>query len=559
MTSGLIQIITNGSQDLYLTGNPQITFFKIVYRRYTNFSIESKKIEFDNQTGFGKTSYVTLPKSGDLIQKTYLEIQLPEINLKKLQTNNLDLKKMLSDKENNYDLIKKFLAINRIAFITAFELFVAENAISRKMIERIEQVFSEVQNQVIINKVKNILNQQNSPYKLQQISLYDLTNSLPDSIDKNILMKYIDLGIERSVKIQKFYFEELQIIKNKYLESLDDNIKFAWVNKLGHALIDEIEILIGENTIDKHYGDWFNIWYELTSKKNMEENYFQLIGETPELTDFNRNSKPKYLLRIPLQFWYCRFNGLALPLVALQYHEVSFKLKLKKLEEVSYVELGELIKYENEGLPLSEITELMGFDLHASLLVDYIYLDSLERKKFAQASHEYLIDQLQFIEINDVAQKDIQINLNTFVHPMKELIWICQKQAYVTEENGYKKLFWDNYSSSYDYKGNPLKFSYLQFHGYDRVPKLESSYYNYLQPYENYYKTPADGINLYSFSLYPEEFQPSGSANMGILSKILLNLEFNEKSLNDVFNIRIYGRNLNILRFIGGYGGLIIV
>ena len=154
VAGGLIQIATYGSQDLYLTGTPEITFFKIVYRRYTNFAMESVKINFDDTVGFGRLSSLTVPKVGDLIHKTYLEIVLPEIDLKRFNLPDpKECQTLLKKYEENYQILLDFMNINRKAYVEANDIVQAENTNdSKKIIDVINQIFNEKKNIKIINE-----------------------------------------------------------------------------------------------------------------------------------------------------------------------------------------------------------------------------------------------------------------------------------------------------------------------------------------------------------------------------------------------------------------------
>jgi hypothetical protein len=187
MGGGLMQLVAYGAQDVYLTGNPQITFWKVVYRRHTNFSIETIEHTLSGNPDFGRKSTATIIRNGDLASR---------INL----------------------------------FIT-----------------------------------------------LDSVTWTGLTgNQAP---------------------------------------------RFAWVRRLGHALIRSIEVEIGGSRIDKQYGVWMDLWYELTHDINQERGYRAMIGDVDELTrldepDAQGNIKDHYSMYIPLQFWFCRNSGLALPLIA---------------------------------------------------------------------------------------------------------------------------------------------------------------------------------------------------------------------------------------------------
>jgi hypothetical protein len=275
-------------QDVYLTGNPQITFFKVVYRRHTNFSIENIEQPLNN-ADFGKKAFVVITRNGDLVTKMYLRVRLPAISY---------------------------------------------------------------------------------------------------------------AGQDR------------------------DCTRFAWVRKLGHVLIDYVECEIGGSRIDKHWGDWLTIWQEIARDISHDRGYNKMIGDVPELTRLDpvRDAstgtiKDEYTLYIPLQFWFNRNNGLALPLIALQYHEVRLNFFFRSFDQccifTNNVKSASLFNRGTTGVSIS---------MDATLLVDYIYLDSEERRRFAQVGHEYLIEQLQFTGEVSVNTTNIITQLY-FNHPVKFLVW----------------------------------------------------------------------------------------------------------------------------------------
>lgn len=567
MAGGLIQIVSYGSQDLYLTGTPEITFFKVVYRRYTNFSTESVQVFFDDPVGFGKKATITVPRVGDLIHKTYLEIILPQIDLKRSDANS-DIIPEVQTAQEDYDITIAFMSVNRSAYVQAYDIFIAENTQdSSKIIRVVNDVFNDPANADIISSFSEMMSYvPQAPFTFAEVSMGSVVSRFGPSDDKNTVFKALSVALDKSIKTQNYFFTVLRDLKQQLADDMNPNIKFAWVDRVGHAIIDEIEVKIGGYTIDRHYGDWLNIWYELSANRSMQDTYYQLIGNVSTLTNFDRTVKPRYKLRIPLQFWFSRFSGLSIPLVAMEYHDVTFEIKFKRIEDISYIEQDKTITFSNsDGLLLDEVPDQMGIDIEASIYIDYVYLDNAERRRFAQSSHEYLIEQLQVLEIRDITVNQLQVVLSNFVHPIKELIWVAQKEKYTVNIDGYTKLRWDNYSLTDENKGNIVSFSSINFHSYVRVPRLDGNYFNYLQPYENHNTTPSDGINVYSFSIFPEEFQPSGSANMTRLSRVLLNLEFDPSLFNTLIPnspvepliIRVYCRNLNILRISNGFGAVI--
>ena len=502
MGGGLMQLVAYGAQDIYLTGNPQITFFKVVYRRHTNFSMESIEQTFNGTADFGRKVVCTISRNGDLVHRVYLQVTLPAVRC-------------------------------------AGEDY------------------------------------------------------------------------------------------------------FRWVNWVGHALIKNVEVEIGGQRIDKHYGDWLHIWNELTQTASKQDGYANMVGNVDRLfrpvgtvagagagagTSSIRQAgeaegeMPEVVLYIPLQFWFCRNPGLALPLIALQYHEVKINLEFRTLAECCGVKASGTVPSVSLG--------------GASLYVDYIYLDTDERRRFAQVSHEYLIEQLQFTGDESVTSTNNKIKLN-FNHPCKELIWVTQMDDCVNAEPSGAKVFgrqWFNYTdkvdptpyaqqdalvlndildgvintspengggngvynqtfgispatglnaeapnqiggsaddsltgqgllsgqnAAYDQGENPTVNAKLQLNGHDRFSQRNGRYFNLVQPYQHHERVPAPGINVYSFGLKPEEHQPSGTCNMSRIDNATLHLTLSSLiTSGNAAKVRVYATNYNVLRIMSGMGGL---
>jgi hypothetical protein len=290
--------------------------------------------------------------------------------------------------------------------------------------------------------------------------------------------------------------------------------------------------------IDKHYGEWLHIWAELTVSPGHIGGFLQMIGDTETLTAANDDDKPAEVLYIPLQFFMCRNPGLALPLIALQYHEVRVTFEFN--------EMSKLYKYGvyNAGTWTLETYSPSIALKNTSLFVDYIYLDTDERRRFAQVSHEMLIDQLQFTGDESVASKNVKIKTN-FNHPVKELIWVVQPAT-----NADKRDWFDFTLAG----ANPVVDAQIQLNGHDRFSKREGKYFNLVQPFQHHDNVPRTGINVYSFALRPAEHQPSGSCNMSRIDNCSLNLTLATE--NQAANIKIFAVNYNVLRIMSGMGGL---
>ena len=265
---------------------------------------------------------------------------------------------------------------------------------------------------------------------------------------------------------------------------------------------------------------------------------------------------------MPLEFWFCRNVGLALPLIALQYHEVKIN--------VEYESQSNLIDSSTKNSTLDSSTKNSTYVnpnivLEApKLWVDYIFLDTDERRRFAQLSHEYLIEQLQFtgtdnitLSANEDGMKSMRMNFN---HPCKELVWAIKK----TDAD----VYWNNFSTAkqldlndataspndYYASENPVWQAKIMLNGNDRFAQRKGDYFSLVQPYQHHENTPDDyhkGINVYSFAIKPEEHQPSGTLNMSRIDTAVLSL-----SSKIAGSIHIYAVNYNVLRILSGMGGL---
>ena len=449
-----MQLVAYGAQDIYLTGNPQITFFKVVYRRHTNFAMESIEQTFNGVANFGNKVVCVIARNGDLVGKMVLEV---DIRL----------------------------------------------------------------------------------------------TSKPSSI-----------------------------------------------RGLGHKLIKSVEIEIGGQKIDKHYGEWLDIWTQMSCDTTQRAKKEKLINASiPSLEGTDDEELRK--LYIPLQFWFNRNPGLALPLIALQYHEVRLEIEFNKMDNISWVGTGNVITGTTDLKDIAKATEVktlstsgegcLGAIEGVCLFCDYIFLDTDERRRFAQVSHEYLIDQLQTTCASSCGGKT---NLNIpieFNHPVKALYWVAQSESHK-----------NTYDFTADHIGNPLvgvehdrevmKSAKLQLNGQDRITQRDGSYFRLVQPWQHTGRAPIQGrastlmardidgtrsyqanpengyIYMYSFGLKPLEHQPSGTCNFSRIDNANLVMQLNQVrgqfsgtvpgSLDQDVDVRVYAHNYNVLRIMSGMGGL---
>lgn len=470
MGGGLIQLVAYGAQDIYITGNPQITFFKAVYKRYTNFAIESFEQYPIGTTDWGNRLTFTIDRKGDLLGKSDLEFFL--------------------------------------------EFYRDPN------------------------------------------STITTTNSLPNSNANPTTLK-----ANNTPNDQRMTIDEIRQELNKKIDVT------TLAKTLGYSLIDYVEIEIGGCIMDHHSGHYMAIQAELCNHFNKCFENLILSGgfiSAPHISPY------AVQLTIPLKFWFNKEPGYFLPLVALQFHEVKINLKLNKLNKFL---LNQDVSGNNTKVIDIKLIEL-------NLNCDYVFLDTDERKRFAQKSHEYLIEQVQTLPIEytdkDSNHVNIPLRLN---HPVKELMWTFQRK----EDMEKLGPLWSSES-------NRIKGATIQMNGLDRFPRRPGNYFQNTQKFvhhtgtnlhkmfsENYImyndmsidisdptlftKFPVACLDpfIYSFSISPEKHQPTGTCNFSRIDNSILSIDINETDNVPAelgFIIKAYAINYNILRISSGMGGL---
>ena len=340
----------------------------------------------------------------------------------------------------------------------------------------------------------------------------------------------------------------------------------AWVRRLGHYLLERIDLKIGDQLIDRHYGEWLEIWYQLTEAFERDRGYQIMIGDVPQLTTYDNNPKPTYRLYIPLKFWFCKFVSSALPMVNLFHSEVRLDVTLAKFSDVFYHEANTEVAYQTKSGQILSLRSSSPEIKTSYVVAEYIYLESDERQKLASSKQEALIEQLQRHGPFPVNRKEVNYKLD-FQNPCKLFVWVVQQNRFVdgSLDNGQKQ--WVNYSNSTSFTGNPMEFGGLKFNGKNRIGPLDGSYFNYVQPYQNKFGTPAPGVNSYSLCLTPERLQPSGAANMSRIDDSTIEFIISDENPIDETTgrllypgvLRIYALSYNVLRIMSGLAGLAFI
>tara|TARA_Y100000590_G_scaffold429374_1_gene541885 strand:+ start:462 stop:1700 length:1239 start_codon:yes stop_codon:yes gene_type:complete len=375
----------------------------------------------------------------------------------------------------------------------------------------------------------------------------------------NFSTEYIEEVFDKTADFGKTTHTKLaragDLIRNIYikielpaLKQLQNSSTWVgYVNGIGNVLLKDVSIEIGGQTIDRHDSQWADIWANLTS--NTDE-YHHLVGNYETDYSLRTNALSANTYYVPLHFWFNRHTCCALPLISLQYHEVVLNVEFRNADECVKSDVTLTSPLDSAGNALS-ITD-------TSVLIEYIFIDTIERKRFAGNSHEYLIDQVQIqTETIDASESQVTFQLNLF-HPVKELFWVIQRSTDISpadsKDGNHLLLYSDSSNNS-----EMFTKSRVLLNGKARYAERNAKFFRLVQPNKVHSYTPDKHIHCYSFSLHPEKYQPSGACNFGRINVSELELKFD--SSNAFFSverkIKIYATNYNIFKVQSGLGGVV--
>ena len=336
-----------------------------------------------------------------------------------------------------------------------------------------------------------------------------------------------------------------------------DPDSFGWIQGIGNYLINRAAIFIGGQKIDEQYGIWMDIWTDLSVSGSQTDGFGLMVGKKYSsgiYEPYDVSVSPDNRLFIPLHFWFCRNPGLALPLISLQYHDIKMEISIEKLNKLLVsIKNGEYIKpIFNDPYNLPRLGSF-------KIYTDYYFLDTTERRKFAQNPHEYLIEQIQSQSGNMAlinGENNIRINLN---HPTKELIFVFGRNNSFSPQNDF------SLGNNEIPNGNSSEFAPVDnlkiiINGHDRFKERPGDYFRLVQPYQHHTRIPVNNyIYIYSFALRPEEHQPSGTCNFTRIDNSHLNVIFRNNQTvryTSLPSYNLFAPSYNILRVMGGMGGL---
>ena len=339
--------------------------------------------------------------------------------------------------------------------------------------------------------------------------------------------------------------------------------RLSYTNATAHALIQEISIEIGEQEIDKQTGEWMEMYSNYVITHDKVHAWNAMIGKVAGGSQGNKPASnvglygPLYLY-VPLRFWFCKNAGLALPLIALQYHPIRINITLRPLSQM----------FINDTPTTSpcDVSATSATITSMNLYGDFIHLDVQERRRFVANSHEYLIEQVQYTTYPiDATATSVQVPME-FNHPIREIYWVIQRQMSV---NAHQWFNYTNLSINESGKSfNLINTALLRIEGFDRFDTRKADYFRLVQPYQYHTAIPInDFVYSYSFCFRPEDTQPSGSMNASRIDSMTLQLEManTTQTLTSVYqgpargpaNVRVYALNHNVLRIVDGFGGLL--
>jgi hypothetical protein len=502
MTGAIIQLVAKGIQDIFITENPQITYFKIIYRRHTNFSSEEIPQFFTHKPNFGKKVSCKLSASGDLIGKTYLVITLPTIKPFYLDDGTIDpYLKFAWVRKIGFSLIKTIdIEFNGEIIDKHYGewLNIATELFTRKLDKGIDKMIGNIEKLYTFTQTKD-------KYTLYIPLHFWFCKHSSLSIPISCL-HHCDVKINLELN----EFESCYLLNpTNYIEIDDDLVTFTENDYITQTV--DNQVAVGQ----------FSSYDPLTKRL-----YYRRISKNKFISptsDLSLSQQKNYIISSGYKYVYPKID-------------VNSKLYYcKKLDDVNIKE--------------------------CYLLVNYIYLDSDERNRIIQNKHDYLIEQLQIFNTQTISSSNFIAKADS-VNPSRYFVWVVQQQ-YLTEK--YNNDFF-NYTDSYIYNNNTqmgkslVNTENIIFNGHDRISEQTYKYFNYMQILKHFKQSVTEGYNVYSFCISPDLFNPSGASNMTNIPKCQIKMSLSN-IINDNNNalFRGYSVSQNIFRISDGICGSLFI
>lgn len=656
MTGGIIQMVISGKQDIYLTINPEITFFKKVYKRHTNFSTELIEILPEQTINFNDELSFIL-NQGDAIHRCYFEITLPSYSFSDkyiTDTKYIEKKKtIIENLTKNYDTyktiynnLKGFVDVESNLYRILYNILQTENTTLTLLKEQVttfnykNKLTKDLYKIKVDETILSEINISNYISTLTKLITNDTTYDPLTFISKTEIINTINIYYNQMVYYLNYYNDLINETQAKLDAMIQPNqINFNFAEYLGHSFFEYVTLDIGGIQFDKYTKDILHIQQMHNISPNQMSNYLNMIGHTPDMTAYNNNIKGNRKILVPLIFWFNKNPGASLPLVAMQYSTVLINTKLSDISKIicfenyekNYLDvinvtvsnvtvftLNTNLKYSsytinvnnksisyvcniiNNELLILKFPELdsteralilktngtyggsgsstdglnyimnkdewfhflmtitnpiykdfifkmmsyypyINYNLYSSsievpyvkLLCEAVFLDDIERTKFANGKLEYIVERFvsDTFTIKNTDFFDCELSFN---NPCKELIWYIQPNLFI---DGYSP-FGQNYELKFDINNytnkNILISQKLILNQLDvLLSNVDDNYYTYVLSYKFLNNILPKGLYYHSFCLYPEETQPSGTCNFRYIKGKQYNVIFNSLWLKE--------------------------
>lgn len=530
MGGASLQLALYGTADILLTGSPQVTFFKLVYRRCTPFAMEAMAQAFQGNPDFGRRTVCPLAKTGDLVTDVWLQITLPNLNEYRVNGEK---------------------AVTETATTPGIDTcrWASASTATVKVIAPTAATTTPASGESLYYVVTATDDAGGEPIEGASTSLTVELTGLVAGANYTVTARWENRDAEGNAGDAGEESESCDLISVK------------WCNSVGHAIVRSAELEIGGVRIDRHESDWLDILSELTLPEEKRDGFEYMVGKYPEYDLYGNSFAGSRTLFVPLMFFFNRTPALALPLVALAYHNCNLNFEFRDYTECikSTVAVNSLLNAQGR-------TPSMDCQLYAT----YIFTDVDERRRFTSSQMEMLVEQTQFLGDVPIIADNTEPNLNrklelSFSHPVKELIWTWSysnhynsgiaTSSFATDGNDHFNYSLPDPIASEE----PFADAKIQVNGQDRMQVRPGSYYRLVQPYTHHTRIPRKKIYNYSFALHPEEFTPTGSINFSRLdtAHLVVNLNPNMLEYATRGRIRVYATSFNLLRIASGMAGVV--
>lgn len=519
MTGGIVQLSLWGAEDIVLSSQPQVTLFRTAFRRVTPFSLDAVEQQFQGAADFGRRASLVLSRSGDLATEVWLQVSLPSL----------------------WTVFEPYTRLPLQPVIKAARFTSATSA-------RVVVAPSQARLGSATTVYQATLTPAAGTTLVPPPPAVSAFSTLPDPTTINVSGLVPGVAYTATVRT---YTQTTPLATptpdaGETVSASADVMCLKWCNNIGHALIESVELTIGGSRIDRHTSDWMDIWTELTVPEEKKAGLYEMLGkyDAYDAMSATNSFDAERTLFVPLQFFFCTAPGMALPLLALTYHETRLEFSFRDYKDC----------LRSTGRAVSTLIDDSGYPLAVREIKAYctqVFLDVEERRRYATIPQEYLITVNQFlgdaainVQPGDALVRKVPIE---FSHPVKELVWVYQPR------NSYAgnslTLDWFGYGD--DDWCTDLK---IQINGTDRNVSRPPAYYRLCQPWTHHTRVPKKRISSYSFAMYPENHQSSGTCNYSRLdtSHLVASL----KPTVGQGRLRIFATSYNVLRIANGLGGL---